>query len=94
MKLKKVMAISLVAAMAVSMAACGSKKDDAGSDNGGTDVKYADIKLGEDYTDLKADITVFNHRTDLQSDEYKGTTWDGLIYRLFFPGHSTAWSSV
>lgn len=79
MKLKKVMAISLVAAMAVSMAACGSKKDDAGSDNGGTDVKYADIKLGEDYTDLKADITVFNHRTDLQSDEYKGTTWDQYL---------------
>ena len=79
MKLKKVVAISLVAAMAVSMAACGSKKDDAGSDKGGTDVKYADIKLGEDYTDLKADITLFNHRTDLQSDDYKGTTWDQYL---------------
>lgn len=79
MKLKKVLAISLVAAMAVSMAACGSKKDDAGSDKGGTDVKYADIKLGEDYTDLKADITLFNHRTDLQSDDYKGTTWDQYL---------------
>lgn len=79
MKLKKVLAISLVAAMAVSMAACGSSGKKGADGDSATSVKYADIKLGEDYTDLKADITMFNHRTDLQSDDYKGTTWDQYL---------------
>ena len=28
-------------------------------------LSYADIKLGEDYTDLTATISLFKHRTDL-----------------------------
>ncbi|MCM1257032.1 MAG: extracellular solute-binding protein [Roseburia sp.] len=59
--------------------------DDAASDEGsdsssaGGDVKYADIKLGEDYTDLTATISLFNHRTDLESDDYNGTKWSEYI---------------
>ncbi|MBO6015905.1 MAG: extracellular solute-binding protein [Lachnospiraceae bacterium] len=37
--------------------------------------KYADIKLGEDFTDLEAEISFFNNRTDLDSEDYGGTTW-------------------
>ncbi len=36
---------------------------------------YADITLGEDYTDLETTITVFNHRTNLDSEDYGGATW-------------------
>lgn len=105
MKLRKVLAVTLVAAMTMSMAACGGSNNTAG--NGGTtdnnsaaadnstdasndvaatesgdastsadgSLSYADIKLGEDYTDLTATISLFNHRTDLESDDYNGTTW-------------------
>lgn len=105
MKLRKILAVTLVAAMTMSMAACGGSNNTAG--NGGTtdnnsaaadnstdasndvaatesgdastsadgSLSYADIKLGEDYTDLTATISLFNHRTDLESDDYNGTTW-------------------
>lgn len=59
--------------------------DDAASDEGsgststGGDLNYADIKLGEDYTDLTATISIFNHRTDLESDDYNGTKWSEYI---------------
>ena len=103
MKLRKVLAVTLVAAMTMSMAACGGSNnaaDNGGATNGAasdnsaeatndaaatessdaaasTDgsLSYADIKLGEDYTDLTATISLFNHRTDLESDDYNGTTW-------------------
>lgn len=42
-------------------------------------ISYADLKLGEDLTDLTANITLFNHRTDLQSADYPGKTWDQYI---------------
>ena len=38
-------------------------------------LSYAGIKLGQDYTDLKATITMFNHRTDMDSDDYGGKNW-------------------
>ena len=27
--------------------------------------RYLDLKVGEDYTDIKADLMILNHRTDL-----------------------------
>ena len=36
---------------------------------------YADIVLGEDFTDLTATISFFNCRTDLDTEDYGGTTW-------------------
>lgn len=54
---------------------------DAGSDSAssGGDLNYADITLGEDYTDLTATISLFNHRTDLESDDYNGTKWSEYL---------------
>ncbi len=107
MKLKKVLAVTLAAATAIGMAACGGKDDaaaagdssnaqagteagagaadagaetdaDAGTAAGGT-LSYADITLGEDYTDLTATISLFNHRTDMDSEDYGGTTWAEYI---------------
>lgn len=100
MKFKKVMAVTLIAAMTMSMAACGNSNAggtaegtgnaagtaDAGEGAAATEagetgdaadgtLSYADITLGEDYTDLTAEITMFNHRTDMDSDEYGGKNW-------------------
>lgn len=50
----------------------------AGSSADGV-ISYADLKLGEDCTDLTAEISVANHRTDLQQDDYTGKKWDDYI---------------
>lgn len=78
MRWKRFMAAAMAATMVMGTAACGAKEDagSKGSDGKSTDLKsYAEIELGTDYTDLDTTITLFNHRTDLESDEYKGTTW-------------------
>ncbi len=73
MKKRRVMALLLAGAMVCTAAAGGTSFAAEESDSG---VKsYADIVLGEDYTDLTATITMFNHRTDLDSADYNGTTW-------------------
>lgn len=89
MKAKKLVAVLLVAAMTAGMAACGSAEGkgdstgaagtETGSTTAGGDISYADITLGEDYTDLTATISLYNHRTDLESDDYNGTTWKEYI---------------
>jgi len=52
---------------------------DEGGASAGGDLNYADITLGEDYTDLTATISLFNHRTDLESDDYNGTKWSEYL---------------
>ena len=69
---KRLLTIALAGAMCLGLAACGSNSS-SGSDEK-KELTYSGTVLGEN-TDLKADITVFNHRTDLDSDDYNGTTW-------------------
>lgn len=71
MNKKKLISLGLVAAMTLSMTACGngskSKKEAA------TDVPTIDtLKVGEDYKDLKADIKILTNRTDIVDDVYAG----------------------
>ena len=90
MKLKKLLAATLVASMAISMTACGTSAatDSSASGTAATEgttetadasadglKSYQDIVLGEDYKDLTAEISFFNCRTDLDTDDYGGTTW-------------------
>ena len=81
MKLKKLTAILMVAAMSMSMIACGSsddssKKDDSTkktTNEGDADaakdavevLNYADLELGTDYTDITTTIKFLTNRTDL-----------------------------
>lgn len=62
-------------------AAGNDTASDAGSDSAsaGGDLNYADITLGEDYKDLTATISLFNHRTDLESEDYNGTKWSEYL---------------
>jgi len=72
---KRLFSIDLAGAMCVGLAACGGKNGATKSSSAKKDkLTYSGTVLGEN-TVLKADITVFNHRTDLDSDDYKGTTW-------------------
>ena len=65
--IKKTTAAMLTAAMAVSLAGCGkdNNADSGKSDDVSKEVQYSQIKLGEDYTDIKADITCLTHKTDI-----------------------------
>ena len=63
-------------------AADGTEAADAGAASTGAaegDLSYANIKLGEDYTDLTATITLFNHRTDMDSADYGGKNWESYL---------------
>ncbi len=94
MKLKKVLSLALVAAMTLSMAACGSKDADSNANGESTTntessaevstgdeeaLSYANVTLGEDYTDITATISFFNNRTDMDSEEYGGMNWAAYI---------------
>ncbi|MDR0886194.1 MAG: ABC transporter substrate-binding protein [Clostridiales Family XIII bacterium] len=69
---KRLLALGLCAMMVFSFAACGSS-DKKGS--GGGDAKpettFDTVKIGEDFTDLKADVKWVSHRTDLVDNVYK-----------------------
>lgn len=72
--INKTIGITLVSALVLSLAACGDngsgKKQEPGS---GAEIPTIDqIKVGEDYKDLKADIKVLTNRTDVVDTVYKG----------------------
>ncbi|MGN0406085.1 MAG: ABC transporter substrate-binding protein [Bariatricus sp.] len=77
MKWKKAAAAAMAAVMTMSLAACGGSDKSGGGE--ATDVKYSDIKLGEDYTDLKADIKLLTNRTDMMDADYAGKNWDAYL---------------
>lgn len=73
-KAKRLFAVSMAALMAAaSLTACGSGNSETqaqgGSESTGEDgqtlPKITDLKLGEDYTDLSADIKILTHKTDV-----------------------------
>ncbi|MDO5409621.1 MAG: extracellular solute-binding protein [Lachnospiraceae bacterium] len=69
---KRIMAAGFSAVMALSLVACGggSGKDE-GTKKTEVDVKYSDIKVGEDYTDIKADLKFLTHKTDMVDTKFK-----------------------
>ncbi len=90
MKLKKVAALAMVAAMTVSLVACASNGDAAQGEavnTGSTEsteaaggiIEYADLELGTDCTDLVAEIGFSNNRTDLEDPDYAGKTWEEYL---------------
>ena len=73
MKNKKLLSLGLAASMVFTMTGCSSGSDDAGSASKNTEVPTIDqIKVGEDYKDIKADITILTDRTDIVDTTYKG----------------------
>ena len=66
--MKKLIAMTLCLALVLCLlAGCGSGSGGSGANAGaGGDVpSYAELKVGEDYTDLTAELRVITHRTDI-----------------------------
>ena len=86
MKLKKISSLALVAAMTLSMVACGDSAESttsteagAAESTGDETLSYANIVLGESYTDITTTIHVFNQITDMAEDSYPGKNWASYI---------------
>ena len=75
MKWSKATAVSLAAVMAASMATVGGSTV-VFADG---DLNYADIKLGEDYTDIKAELKLLTNRTDMLDEDYTGKNWAAYL---------------
>ncbi len=73
-RMKRICAWGLAGIMTFSMAACGTKKgEDGGVAQPAVDLPcIADIKLGEEYTDLSAELKVLTNRTDLIDTTFAG----------------------
>lgn len=65
MKRKKAESLMLAAVMVLSLTACesGESSDSSKGDSGSEDIPTIDqIKVGDDYQDLKADIKILTNR--------------------------------
>lgn len=74
-KAKKLLSLTLATTMVFSMTGCGNSgsSDNSGGSSTAAEVPSIDqIKLGEDYKDLKADIKILTDRTDIVDTTYKG----------------------
>lgn len=62
--------------------AAGTESSDEGAESTTADegeLSYANIVLGESYTDIETTIHVFNQRTDMSEADYPGKNWDAYI---------------
>lgn len=73
-KAKKLLSLTLATTMVFSMTGCGNGGNDSANDSStASEVPTIDqIKLGEDYKDLTADIKILTDRTDIVDTTYKG----------------------
>lgn len=63
---KRIVCVGTAILMAVSVVGCGSDNNKNGDkQETQQEIAFKDLKLGEDYTDLKADLKFVTHRTDL-----------------------------
>lgn len=80
MKMKKILSILLVLALALSLMACKGKEESNGGKNNektsggsveGTMPTIDSLELGTDYTDIKADLEFLTHRTDIVDTRFQ-----------------------
>lgn len=101
--MKKALALTLAAAMAATLlAGCGGGSGSsaaasaAGGDSASAEASgvpsYASLKVGEDYTDLKADLKLISHRTDLIADG----TFDNYVaeFQKMYPGINIKYEGI
>lgn len=93
--MKKLISILLALVMVLSLAACGGSPAEQKPDEGeaASDLPaYDSLKLGEDYTDLTAELKVISHRTDLIDDG----TFDGYIaqFQELYPNITISYEGI
>lgn len=103
MKRKKVISLMLAAVMCASLAACGgggstgsdtssSASDGATESTAASEVPTIDqIKVGEDYKDLTADLKILTNRTDLADNVY--TEYAAQFHELY-PGITVTYEGI
>lgn len=64
------------AAPSTETGSASGAESDASADG---ELSYANIVLGESYTDITTTIHVFNQRTDMSEASYPGKNWDAYI---------------
>lgn len=69
--LKKAIAVIISTTMILSLAACNNASKQTSSQKEDLDVTIDQIKLGEDYTDIKADLKFLTHKTDAVDTTFK-----------------------
>lgn len=105
MKKKKVLSLMLAAAMTISLAACAGSADSQSTDageSGSTEEASADaaasevpaidqLKVGEDYKDLTADLKILTNRTDLADNVY--TEYAAQFHEMY-PGITVTYEGI
>lgn len=89
MKLKRLAALMMTAAMAMSVVACGGNSDAKDNTQGasketeakedGGIIGYTDLDLDKDCKDLSAEISFSSNRTDMDADDYPGKNWASYL---------------
>lgn len=96
--MKKAIALTLAAALSASLlAGCGGQSGQSSSSQS-TDAAetglpaYNELTVGEDYTDLKADLKFISHRTDLIDDG----TFDGYVaeFQKLYPNITISYEGI
>ena len=67
---KRVITLALTCAMTFSLAGCGSKDDEQKGSKEEFKLTIDQIKLGEDYTNVKADLKFLTHKTDVIDSKF------------------------
>ncbi|MDE6356955.1 MAG: ABC transporter substrate-binding protein [Eubacteriales bacterium] len=67
--IKSLISVSVSAIMAISFVGCGKTQP---TEQETVDVTIDSIKLGEDYTDITADLKFLTHKTDVVDTKFKG----------------------
>lgn len=73
MKAKKVICLVTAVALALSLTACGNStgKDETSAGASEPVIDFASVKLGEDYTDIKANLKFVTHKTDAVDNTFQ-----------------------
>ena len=96
--MKKALALTLAAALSASLlAGCGSSGTDSAAGGDATAEQtglpaYNELTVGEDYTDLTANIKFISHRTDLIEDG----TFDGYVaaFNELYPNITISYEGI
>jgi len=83
-------------AMSVLFTSCGTGAEKKDSSKDTSSVKYTDIELGKDFTDLNAKLTVVTNRTDLIQDTPDGKEFPDYIaeFNKMYPNISVTFEGI
>lgn len=87
---------SFALAATILLTSCGSSSEKKKSSKDVSSVKYTDIEVGKDFTDLNAKLTIVTNRTDLIQDTPDGKEFPDYIaeFNKLYPGISVTFEGI